>query len=316
MISIRVGPDDLAALRFATDAVWETTASLITLMQPRQHVLHRRLRSLVPARPRFDLALLRELTTHSHWIPDTLGPQPSVQPADPPTQFFALTGTNPDTVAADLETLKTALPGGRAASMTPEQFLEGTATALTGCWKAVLEPLWDRIEAITQTDIAHHATALVHHGFSSAIAGIHPELAYSAGEITVAMSPRHTVDASGRGIWFVPSVFRWPWLTVGWVGPCPVISYSSRGAARLWEPTGQMNEVLPSLLGRTRAAIFVGLDVPRTTTSLARILGITPGTVSFHLGVLTASGLTVSRRAGRNVLYEQTVLGEQLVTGR
>jgi DNA-binding MarR family transcriptional regulator len=315
MISIRVGTNDLAALRFATDAVWETTASLNVVTFPRQHALHDRLRSRLPDHPRYDMELLRELTSHRHWLPDTLAPQPSSKPADPVDQLWMVRETPPDVVGADLAALRSVRPDSRVASMCPDEFVESVATALVGYWTAVLEPLWGRIQAVTEADIAHHATGLAQEGFGSAIAGVHPELAYRDGEVTIAMSSRRRIDASGQGVWFVPSVFRWPWLTVGLDGRCPVVSYASRGAARIWEPTGPMKDVLTSLLGRTRAAVLARLDVPRTTTELADRLGIAPGTVSFHLGVLTASGLTESRRAGRRVLYEQSVLGAQLVSG-
>jgi DNA-binding transcriptional ArsR family regulator len=115
-------------------------------------------------------------------------------------------------------------------------------------------------------------------------------------------------------VWFVPSVFRWPWVAVDPQGPAPVISYAAHGAGRVWEsgdnPCGSR---LSALLGRSRAAILQQLDIPRSTTGLAARLQLAPGTVSDHLSVLSSSGLLTARRDGRRVLYSRTGLGAALL---
>jgi hypothetical protein len=58
-------------------------------------------RERLPARPRFDLGLLLELTSSSSWIPDTLGPQPVLRPGTTPEQFDALRRTDSEIVEGD-----------------------------------------------------------------------------------------------------------------------------------------------------------------------------------------------------------------------
>jgi DNA-binding transcriptional ArsR family regulator len=70
---------------------------------------------------------------------------------------------------------------------------------------------------------------------------------------------------------------------------------------------------LDSLIGRTRAAILRRLDVPLTTTQVARDLHQSPSTVSEHLTVLRGNGLLISWRAGRGVLYRRTPLASSLL---
>jgi len=70
---------------------------------------------------------------------------------------------------------------------------------------------------------------------------------------------------------------------------------------------------LDSLIGRTRAAILRRLDVPMTTTQVARDLQQSPSTVSEHLTVLRGNGLLISWRAGRGVLYRRTPLASSLM---
>ena len=61
--------------------------------------------------------------------------------------------------------------------------------------------------------------------------------------------------------------------------------------------------------------ILESLDVPRSTTSLARSFGLSISTVSEHLSVMASSGLLESRRDGQRVLYWRTVVGDLLVGG-
>lgn len=53
--------------------------------------------------------------------------------------------------------------------------------------------------------------------------------------------------------------------------------------------------------------------VPCSTTDLARQLELAPGTVSAHLSALAQSGLAVSAREGRLVLYSLTSSGRELL---
>jgi DNA-binding transcriptional ArsR family regulator len=315
VIEIEVGLDDLTGIRFAADAVWETAASLAVLARPRQHALHRRLHSLVPERPRFDLDLLMEVLAAPVWYPDTLGPQPSTRPRHPCEQFAALRDTAPEVVERDLAELRRSLPGSRVAGMRPDQFLDELATAMTGYWRQVLEPLWDRVDGIVAADLAHHSNAAASAGLGAALHDLNDRLTYADGTLRMALSSDLRVSADGKGVWFVPSVFLWPWIAVTSVETAPVISYAARGAGLVWESARGRGagEFLAPLLGRSRAAILADLDVPRTTTGLAARLRLTPGTVSGHLSVLTASGLLTSRRDGRRVLYSRTPMGSQLL---
>ena len=72
---------------------------------------------------------------------------------------------------------------------------------------------------------------------------------------------------------------------------------------------------LAALLGRSRARLLVELGTPAGTSQLARSLGMAPGAVGDHLAVLRTTGLLVSARSGRSVLYRRTALGDALVAG-
>jgi DNA-binding transcriptional ArsR family regulator len=314
LLTIAVSTDDVAAVRFAPNAVWEAFSSVRAISHPRSHLLHSRLDKLLPARPDFDLGLLLELAEPCAWVPDILGPVPNGSIHDPVAQYDALREAEPDVVARDLETLREVAPTTAAAAMQPAEFVDRVAAALVGYHRAVLAPLWDRVIAITEADIAHRHASIVDHGIGLAMAELHEKVSYSDAEIRVEMCTHELqVEGTGSGVWFVPSVFIWPWVSVMYDADQPVVSYAARGAGLVWERPRQSGLSLSSLIGRSRATILEHLVVPRTTTWLAQVLGLAPATVSSHLAVMSASGLLHSHKSGRQVLYARTQVAEVLL---
>jgi DNA-binding transcriptional ArsR family regulator len=144
---------------------------------------------------------------------------------------------------------------------------------------------------------------------------MHDQLSYSTGVITVETSAHELrVDAEGCGLWFIPSVFKWPGILVEHSGREPVISYAARGAGLVWDRSNsEQADGLTQLIGQSRARILAFLDVPRGTTALAGLLDLAPATVSSHLSVLSTAGLLTSHREGRRVLYARTELAARLL---
>jgi DNA-binding transcriptional ArsR family regulator len=314
LLRIAVSTDDVAAVRFAPNAVWEAFSSIRAIAHPHCHLLHSRLERLLPARPDFDMDLLRELAAPQKWVPDTLGPLPSGSIHDPISQYDAIRDTDRELVAQDLAMLRELTPSAACARLEPDTFVDKVAAALVGYHRTVLAPLWDRVVAITEADIAHRRASMLEHGLGAAIGGLHDKLDYADAEIRVDMA-EHDIDvrATGSGVWFVPSVFLWPWVSVEFETAQPVVSYAARGSGSVWERPRENRLSLSSLIGRSRASILEHLAVPRSTTWLARSLHLAPATVSAHLAVMSASGLLDSRKHGREVLYARTQVAEQLL---
>ncbi|MGW6198635.1 winged helix-turn-helix domain-containing protein [Kribbella sp. NPDC055110] len=315
MIELELTAADLTKIRFTSDAVWETTASL-SLINHKQHFqLHRHLRPRVPVDPDFDLDLLLELTRPDHFVPDLLGPSPSAQPGHPLDQFGRIAGTDEQMVESDLRALRELAPGSRAARMGTREFAERTAEAMAAYWLAVLEPLWDRIEAITGADIAHRSVGLASDGLERALDELHPDVTWSRDGLALPLGPgRVRLPSAGQGLWLLPLVFRGRGVMLADNATPPVIAYSARGAGQLWErPVEAIVGGLDALIGRSRAAILARLSVPLTTTALADALMLSPGTVSQHLSVLVSAGLCSSRRDGKRVLYSRTPRAELLL---
>jgi len=72
----------------------------------------------------------------------------------------------------------------------------------------------------------------------------------------------------------------------------------------------------PALLALIAQVSTQAPAVPLSTTQIAHELGQSPGSVNQHLSVLRGSGLVVSRRSGRSVLYRQTPLAQSMIAAQ
>jgi DNA-binding transcriptional ArsR family regulator len=78
---------------------------------------------------------------------------------------------------------------------------------------------------------------------------------------------------------------------------------------------GVRGDALAGVLGSTRLAVLRSLDGARTTTELARRIGVSNATASAHASALRAAGLLTTTRTGRSVLHTRTALAELLLNG-
>ena len=184
-------------------------------------------------------------------------------------------------------------------------------------WQVAIAPYWQRIRSVLDDDVAYRGAKAFTDGIFSMFTDLHPEITLV--DRVLKIDKPHHGDASYQGteITLLPSVFIWPNLIIGHEAPDEFsLIYAGRGVGRVWEglpSTANPMGDLDSLIGRTRATILRRLDVPMTTTQVARDLHQSPSTVSEHLTVLRGNGLLISWRAGRGVLYRRTPLASSLM---
>ena len=114
----------------------------------------------------------------------------------------------------------------------------------------------------------------------------------------------------------MPCVFAWPGVEVLIQSSYrPTVAYGPRGVANLWTSSSAppKGTALEAALSTGRASVLKGLIVPRTTTELARQLGLAPGAVSTHLTRLKLARLVEPHRSGRRVYYRLSLAGESLL---
>ena len=144
---------------------------------------------------------------------------------------------------------------------------------------------------------------------------LHPSVRIEAERLVIEKACRAGAVAPGLGLVLVPCAFAFPdLLFLDMPGHAPTLSYSPRGVGNLWratpDPTGS---ALAALMGTTRAATLLLLDLPMTTTQLACHLDVSAPTMSEHLRVLARTGLVSATRRGREVLYARTTVSEELI---
>ncbi|HEX6472350.1 MAG TPA: winged helix-turn-helix domain-containing protein [Streptosporangiaceae bacterium] len=187
--------------------------------------------------------------------------------------------------------------------------------AIRAAYGAIIDRDGTAMRASFDADLAWRRMLLSERGAGAALAGIHPGGRWvgTTLEFDVPHDGEHAAD--GRGVTLLPSAF--------WAGR-PMVGTHRDGSMLLVYPAltpvplvdAAPGDALSALLGRTRAAILELLVEQRTTTEIARKLGISAASASAHAKTLRDAGLVASRRAGKAVVHVVTPLGARLLARR
>ena len=323
MIVLEFEVADLAKTRFAISPLYELVESLQLLRAPERAAAHVPwLRRALPAARILPLATAFALTPRrppvpAYYMPDFLVPPPVSPVASLSEELERLRATPEEQVRADVtRMLGSSDPPAVLVELLedPSRALGQLADSLGAYWSAVIEPEWPRIRALLEADLAYRAQRLTTGGHASLFGDLSRSVRLSGGRLEVDLITDTTVGLRGQGLLLVPSAFQWERPAMIYDPPWqPTLLYPARGVALLWEvERPQPEAALAGVLGRTRAQVLAMLDAPRTTTELARRLGVRASGVSAHLGALRRAGLISNARHGRSVLYARTELGERI----
>jgi DNA-binding transcriptional ArsR family regulator len=321
MLLVRFGRGDLAHVRLAISPLTELLHSVRALDNPAAQALH--LPWIASSRRKLgeiDFDLLRALQPAHAYTPDFVHPPPRTPLAEFEEELIRVTETPPNQVRAELQRAYS----GRSVPAVLRPLVEDPVAAvprlaelLRAYWQLVLEPHWPRLRTLLQGDILYRARRIADGGAERLFADIHPEASFAHDVLAIDKPFDATLVLDGRGLLLVPSAFVWPRLSVITEGPWqPTLMYPARGIATLWDP-GQASapEALSALIGHRRAVVLSALETPRSTSELAERLGLSPASISQHLGVLRDAGLASAHRVGRVVLYARSPTGERLAGG-
>jgi DNA-binding transcriptional ArsR family regulator len=313
--------EDLALTRFAVSPMWELVRSVAALRDPSHAALHLPwLRSLSGRLGGLALERLAALNPPRGYTPDFLVPLPSGPLGDIDDDLDALRATPVAHIRADMALFAGQHKRGPEIAAPylahPRREVRRLAEVLEGYWGRALEPVWPRIRAVLDADIAYRARRLTTGGPTALFADLNPSVTWQQPYLDVQV-PAHdaTFNLDGRGLLLVPSAFatrpvvsdRAPWL--------PGVIYPARGIATLWQQAPAAPGGLERLIGGSRATMLLDLAAPRSTSELAERLSLSPATTSHHLAALRDAGLVTGRRDGRSVLYARTPLGDALASG-
>jgi len=319
MVTLHLGPEDVANVRFAISPLMELGNSVRALDHPEAKALHlpwvAATRELVAD---VDLALLRALQPRKAYTPDFVSPPPHSPLGELEEELAEMLATPPEQVRRELRRAYEgrAFPAVLAPLLDdPARELPALADVFRAYWERALAPHWPRIRALLEGDVLHRARRLADGGAQLLFADIHSEVSFAEDTLRIDMPYEITAALAGRGLLFVPSAFTWPRPAVSVEPPWqPFLVYPARGIGTLWEPgRAAPPAALAALLGTRRATVLRALRAPRSTTELAAALELSPGSVSQHLSVLRDAGLVHGHRVGREVLYVRSEKGEGLV---
>jgi DNA-binding transcriptional ArsR family regulator len=258
-----------------------------------------------------DLSPLLVLLQERGHMPAFLTPAPSGPLAEIDEELTRVRQTPPRDARAEVER---ALAGRRVDDRTLRVLRSPDAPgrladALAAVWRLLLEPSWPTVRELLERDVAYRARRLAEGGLARLFDDLAPVVSLRGHEVHVRRRPSATIALGPNGLLLSPSAFVGP-LVAAMLEP-PVLTYPARGTAELLGPVPAATGLaLSRLIGATRAEILGLLDEPSTTTTLARRLRRSPGNIADHLAVLRRAGLVARRRAGRQVLYWRTPLGQ------
>ncbi|MEO3756027.1 helix-turn-helix domain-containing protein [Streptomyces sp. B6B3] len=326
MLRIHFTGEDLVGTRVApsADPLWEILLSLHVLQRPAGQ------RPNGPWRRQLNQRLLA--ANHAEWIAPTrkllpLAPVAGYNP-DFLTPIQGLLGleeaiatilaTPEDRLHRELRLLAEAghgVPADEARSQGAPAFLASLAEALRRYHRLTLAPFWSHVQTLVRTDRAVRERHLLEGGVELLLARMGPRMHWTRPVLRVDYPNDRDVHLGGRGLLLVPSYFC-EGTPVGPADPTlpPVLVYRvDRSGAR--PATRGARQHLASLLGATRAAVLMAATTTRSTTALARLIGVSIATASYHLSVLRDADLVSSRRQANVVHHTVTPLGLSLLNG-
>ncbi|MGW0712348.1 ArsR/SmtB family transcription factor [Streptomyces sp. NPDC002643] len=322
MLRIHFGPEDLARLQMAAspDPLWDITHSLHRLQTRTGRWAYapwyRDTRAALAGTPLGTAVrkLLLPVLPRAAYFPDFLTPHAGGETLD--DGLSAVLDTPPAQIRHETEKLRRVVGAPAWVTRLAEPGpLKELTSVLRAYYEAVIAPHHDTIQAHIDSERALRTRAFLDGGVDGLLTGLAPGIRWRPPVLEVDYSEDRDLHLDGRGLRLVPSYFCWR-------GPNslanpdlpPVLLYPLlHTPAHAPAHAADDDAPLATLLGRTRAAVLRVLAGGATTSELARILGISPGTATHHTTVLRDAGLVTSRRNANTVLHTLTPTGAALL---
>jgi DNA-binding transcriptional ArsR family regulator len=269
----------------------------------------------VRASRRSDLALVAPLV-HQAYFPDFL--TPAEGSASLSSALDALLSTPVSRLRTDMTRLART---GTPMTSWMRQLADGDpgtlrqlAAALRSHHDSVVAPFETDAQAQVDADRGRRARVLLDQGAEGLLNSFRPIMRWESPVLEVDVPQHRELHLNGRGLLLVPSYLSWGTPDVLFDPDLPpVLVYPIEHCLRRSLAAGA---ALSALIGPTRAAVLESLEDGRTTSELARRIGVSPSSISQHTAVLCDAHLIHTVRAGKAVLHSLTPLGSVLLAGR
>ena len=321
MLRMNFTGDDIARTRIApvSDPLWELVLAMHMLRGQRGDLLFTNWRRAATAAIHSaglsgQLRLLSALTPTFGYFPDFLTPASAARGLEHGLE--TIRGTPVSVLARDLRRMPATTTVERVFRKLARgdvDLLASLTATMRAVHRAAIAPHQSVVEAALRRDRAIRMTAMAAGGVEKMLASLRPRMAWSAGELLVPGHRDQEIELGGRGLLLVPSYFclHHPMTLFDPALP-PVLIYS---VDRTTTTIPGMNRRLAPLIGQSRASILEAIETGRTTTELARRVGISLASASEHNTILRDAGLITSHRDGNRVIHQLTPLGQALLAG-
>jgi DNA-binding transcriptional ArsR family regulator len=328
MLRIYFTSEDIARTRMASvhDPLWELVLSVHMLRGQRGDLLYTDWRRstaniLRSAQIGSGVSLLSALTPTMGYFPDFLNPVVDSSGDQLEAGLEEIRRTPIAALRRDLERMAvphTIEPSLRQIAEGDPAALRELTTVMRAYYEIAVGPHRRTVDAAIEHDRAVRVHEMALKGVEGLLHSLRPLVEYSDGELRVPSHPDQEIRLSGRGLLLVPSYFciNHP-VTMFDENLTPVLVYPvERRHDLLPEPQADRRQGLAALIGPTRAAVLAAVLEGRTTTDLARRVGISPGSASEQAAVLREAGLIVSRRDRNRMIHQLTPLGMAILNSR
>jgi DNA-binding transcriptional ArsR family regulator len=316
--------DLLARSRFVVSPFTETVAAL-TVLSPPDPPGTPWVRSFRALHREAYLAMLSEdklravVADHSWrprrgqlpgWIADFLALPPLGDGATFADELDQLAAWDDDRIRAEIRQFAA---GPLPAALGEAGLHDAVADILRWVWTATLVSDWPRRRRVLEADILTRTSRLASHGWAGVFGTLSPQFSWLGGgrlQINGYEFPDRDLSQA-RELDFVP-VHSYTGWDMRELPHRYALVYPVSGALADTGSTRVGPDGLARLIGPNRARVLWLLEEPRSTSQLAALTGLPLGAVGNHLRVLLEAGAVLRRRAGREVLYWRTSLGDAL----
>jgi DNA-binding transcriptional ArsR family regulator len=319
-----VSADLLARSRFVVSPFSETVAALMILSTPEPpgtpwirsfRALHREAYLSMLAEDELRAAVARHAwrPRRGHepgWLADFLGLPPLGTGATFEAELGQLAAWDDSRILAEV---RTSAAGPLPAALDLPGLRGALTDVLRWVWTTTIVSDWPRRRRVLEADIVTRTSRLASHGWAGVIDSLSPCSSW-LGDGRLQINGYELPDrdlSQARVLDFVPvhSHICWDMLEL------PhryALVYPVSGALADTGSARAGLDGLARLIGSNRARVLRLLDEPRSTTQLAALTGLPLGAIGNHLRVLLEAGAVLRRRAGREVLYWRTSVGDAL----
>ena len=186
--------------------------------------------------------------------------------------------------------------------------------ALEDAYQTTLARTWPTVCDLHRTEFTRYALTAAGSGVSCALTALVPGSQLSEpGTWQLSAPYQRDIHLNGRGLILLPT-FHWTGmpLAADLPGRPALLAYPAGPGLPVPLPDDRKDPV-PAVLGQTRSQILRLLADEHTTSEVARLTGISPGSASGHTTALRAAGLITTLRDGAVARHRRTPLGTLLV---